>query len=79
TMLEGGSPTSRGYVTVVTVADLPDDAAYHALEDQVTQTVRTATAGQGATVTSGGVRDLVDAITGQLEVDLRTGRAMPSP
>ncbi|WP_457255533.1 MMPL family transporter [Pedococcus sp. P5_B7] len=79
TMLEGGSPTADGYVTVVTVDDLPDESAFHALEDQVTAAVRTATAGEGATVTSGGVRDLVDAITGQLEVDLRTGEGIALP
>ncbi|SDP05988.1 putative drug exporter of the RND superfamily [Pedococcus dokdonensis] len=79
TMLKGGSAGSDGYVTVATVGDLPDDAAYHALEDRVTDTVRAATAGSGATVTAGGVRDLVDAITGQLEVDLRTGEGIALP
>ncbi|WP_235545643.1 MMPL family transporter [Phycicoccus sp. Soil802] len=79
TMLKDGSAASDGYVTVVTVDNLPDEAAFHALGDQVTATVRTATAGEGATVTSGGVRDLVDAITGQLEVDLRTGEGIALP
>ena len=79
TMLKGGSPTADGYVTVVTVEDLPDEAAFHALQDQVTAAIRTATADEGATVTSGGVRDLVDAITGQLEVDLRTGEGIALP
>lgn len=79
TMLKGGSPAADGYVTVVTVGDLPDKAAFDALEGRVTTAVRTATAGEGATVTSGGFRDLIDAITGQLEVDLRTGEGIALP
>ncbi len=78
-MLKDGSAGSDGYVTVVTVADLPDKAAFHALKDRVTDAVREATAGSGAAVTSGGLRDLVDAITGQLEVDLRTGEGIALP
>lgn len=79
TMLAGGSPTADGYVTVVRIDDPPDKEAYHGLQDRVTEAVRTATAGTGATVTSGGVRDLVDAITGQLEVDLRKGEGIALP
>jgi RND superfamily putative drug exporter len=79
TMLEGGSATADGYVTVVTVADLPDKESFRALRDRVSETVREAMAGSGATVTTGGLRDLVDAITGQLEVDLRTGEGIALP
>jgi len=79
-LLEDGSATSDGFVTVVTLAGDPDGVQTERVEEQV----RTAfepfrDAVPGAEVTSGGLADLITAITDQLEVDLRTGEGIALP
>ena len=79
-LLKGGSPTSDGFVTVVTLAGEPDRATHQRIEravDEAFSPVRAAA--PGAKVTSGGLQGLIDAIIGQLEVDLRTGEGIALP
>jgi len=79
-LLKGGSATSDGFVTVVTLAGDPDREAHqrieHAVDDAFGAVV---TAAPGSKVTTGGLQHLIDAITGQLEVDLRIGEGIALP
>ncbi len=79
-LLRGGSTAGGGFVTV---AELGKDltsaqrtTAHAAVEQQLG---RIAAAFPGATSEVGGVRPLVDAITGQIEVDLRQGEGIALP
>jgi RND superfamily putative drug exporter len=79
-LLKDGSPQSDGFVTVVTLAGDPDRATHERIEgavDQAFAPVRAAA--PDATITSGGLQRLIDSITGQLEVDLRTGEGIALP
>jgi putative drug exporter of the RND superfamily len=79
-LLKDGSPQSDGFVTVVTLAGDPDRATHHRVEsavDRAFEPVRAAA--PGARVTSGGLQQLIDSITGQIEVDLRTGEGIALP
>jgi putative drug exporter of the RND superfamily len=76
-LLEGGSADSGGFVTVVTFSGDPDRREH----DRLTAAVDTAfapvrQAAPGAQVTSSGVQQLIDAITGQVAADLRTGEVI---
>jgi RND superfamily putative drug exporter len=79
-LLKDGSPTSGGFVTVVTLADDPDRATHQRIESAVDRAFAPVKqAAPDATVTSGGLQQLIDAITGQIEVDLRTGEGIALP
>jgi RND superfamily putative drug exporter len=79
-LLEDGSPTSDGFVTVVTLAGDPDGEETERIEEQVRAAFEPFSAAvPGAQVTSGGLADLITAITDQLEVDLRTGEGIALP
>jgi putative drug exporter of the RND superfamily len=79
-LLKDGSPTSDGFVTLVRT---PTDLDREQL-DALKESVRTAmepvvSASPGARVSSGDLRGLIDAVTDQLEVDLRTGEGIALP
>ena len=79
-LLKDGSATSDGFVTVVTLAGDPDRKAHQRIEEAVDQAFAPVrAAAPGARITSGGLQGLIDAITGQLEVDLRTGEGIALP
>jgi len=79
-LLKDGSATSDGFVTVVTLAGDPDRATHQRIEKAVDEAFAPVhAAAPSATVTSGGLQGLIDAITGQLEVDLRTGEGIALP
>lgn len=79
-LLEDGSPRSDGFVTVVTLAGDPDAAAHERIEAAVDEAMSAVQeAAPGSTVTSSGLHHLIEAITGQLEVDLRTGEGIALP
>jgi RND superfamily putative drug exporter len=79
-LLENGSPSSNGFATVVTLAGSPDRATYRRIAAAVLHAFDPLrTVAPGAQVSGGGVQDLIDAITGQLQVDLRTGEGIALP
>ncbi|HEX5426954.1 MAG TPA: MMPL family transporter [Pedococcus sp.] len=79
-LLKDGSPASDGFVTVVTLAGDPDRATHQRIEKAVDEAFAPVhAAAPGARMTSGGLQGLIDAITGQLEVDLRTGEGIALP
>ena len=78
--LSGGSPSGGGFVTVASFAKGVDkdgrDAAHAAAQQQFDAIVA---AFPGATGEVGGVGPLVDAITHQIETDLRAGEGIALP
>ena len=79
-LLKGGSPTGHGFATVVGLAGNPDKATHQRIASAVLaafQPLRAA--GPHASVSGAGLQDLIDAITGQLQVDLRTGEGIALP
>ena len=78
-LLEHGSPGSRGFATVVTLAGDPDRATHQRIADAVVAAFAPLRSVPGARVTSSGLQELIDAITGQLQVDLRTGEGIALP
>ena len=79
-LLRGGTPAGGGFVTVAQFGPNLTSAqrtAAHAAADA--QLARIAAAFPGSTSSVGGVRPLVDAITGQIEVDLRNGEGIALP
>ena len=79
-LLKDGSATSGGFVTVVTLAGDPDQEQTERIEEQVRAAFAPfREAVPSARVTSGGLADLITAITDQLEVDLRTGEGIALP
>jgi RND superfamily putative drug exporter len=79
-LLRGGSLAGGGFVTVAELGrDLTSaqrTTAHAAVEQQLG---RVTAAFPGATGDVGGVRPLIDAITGQIEVDLRQGEGIALP
>lgn len=79
-MLAHGSTTSGGFLVTATLAvglDTPTrDAAIRSVEQAATATFA---AIPGATVHTGGVRQLVSAIVGQLQTDMKHGEALALP
>ncbi len=79
-LLKDGSATSDGFVTVVTLAGDPDRETHQRIEKAVDEAFAPVhAAAPGARITTGGLQGLIDAITGQLEVDLRTGEGIALP
>jgi putative drug exporter of the RND superfamily len=79
-LLKDRSDRSGGFVTVVTLAGDPDRAAHQRIERAVDAAFRPVqAAAPGSRVTTGGLQHLIDAITGQIEVDLRTGEGIALP
>ncbi len=78
--LSGGSPSSGGFVTVASFAKTLDnedrDAAHAAAQQQFDAIIA---AFPGATGSVSGVGPLVDAITHQIEADLRAGEGIALP
>jgi RND superfamily putative drug exporter len=78
--LRGGTPTGGGFVTVAAFAKGLDtqqrNAAHAAAQQQFDALVA---AFPGATGAVGGVRPLIDAITHQIEADLRNGEGIALP
>ena len=78
--LLGGSPTTGGFVTVASLGkDLTSDQRTEAHAAVQRQFDRIVAAFPGATGDVGGVRPLIDAITTQLEKDLRQGEGIALP
>ncbi|MFN8084590.1 MAG: MMPL family transporter [Dermatophilaceae bacterium] len=79
-MLAHGSPTSGGFLVTATLnvgLDTPTrDAAIRTVEKQAADTLG---AIPGATVHTGGVRQLVSAVVGQLQTDMKHGEALALP
>ncbi|MDQ6715215.1 MAG: MMPL family transporter, partial [Actinomycetota bacterium] len=79
-LLIGGTPAGGGFVTVAEfergLTSEERDAAHTAAQQQFD---RITAAFPGATSEVGGVRPLIDAITGQIEVDLRRGEGIALP
>ncbi|HEU4998500.1 MAG TPA: MMPL family transporter [Lapillicoccus sp.] len=78
--LKGGSPAGGGFVTVAAFAknlETADRNAAHAAAQQQFDAI--VAAFPGATGSVGGVRPLVDAITHQIEADLRAGEGIALP
>jgi RND superfamily putative drug exporter len=79
-LLAGGSPSGRGFVTVVTFSGDPSKAQQKQLEAKVRDAFAPVrSAAPAARVSAGGLSDLITAITDQLEVDLRTGEGIALP
>jgi putative drug exporter of the RND superfamily len=79
-LLKDGSATSDGFVTVVTLAGDPDRKTHQRIEKAVDEAFAPVhAAAPGARITTGGLQGLIDAITGQLEVDLRIGEGVALP
>ncbi|WP_230209157.1 MMPL family transporter [Nostocoides sp. HKS02] len=78
-LLKDGSPGSRGFATVVTLAGDPDRATHQRIAGAVVAAFAPLRSVAGARVTSSGLQELIDAITGQLQVDLRTGEGIALP
>jgi RND superfamily putative drug exporter len=79
-LLKNGEPTSGGFVSVITLAGDPDGATHDRIEAAVDKAFApVGAAAPGSRVSSGGLANLIDAITGQLEVDLRTGEGIALP
>ena len=79
-LLEDGSPSSDGFVALVRTPTDLDREQLDTLKDSVgTAMEPVLSTSPGARVTSGDVRGLIDAVTDQLEVDLRTGEGIALP
>ena len=79
-LLEDSSRASDGFVTLVTLEGDPDGATHERIAAQVDEAfAQVADAAPGSRVTSGGLYELIEAITGQIEVDLRIGEGIALP
>ncbi|WP_270887853.1 MMPL family transporter [Pedococcus sp. 5OH_020] len=79
-LLKRGVADSDGYVTVVTVAADLDALEHRRVETAVDAAMQPLVdALPQAQVSAGGLQSLVAAITGQIEVDLRTGEGIALP